>query len=50
MSPISQFPPQSQSNRAPLGSGGTGYSHLDVQLKNLQQLYDTILSTRSKIS
>ncbi len=37
---------RSQSNRAPLGCGGTG----DVQLRNLQQLCDTIMSIWTKIS
>lgn len=31
---FSQFPPQSQSNRAHLGSGGTGYSHLGAAEKS----------------
>jgi len=41
---------RSQSNRAPLGYGGTGDSQLGVQLTNLQQLCDTIMSIWTKIS
>ncbi len=41
---------RSQSNRAPLGCGGTGDSHHDVQPTNLQQLRDAIMSIWTKIS
>ncbi len=45
---------RSQSNRAPLGCGGTGYSRsiniLVVQPTNLQQLCDAIMSIWTKIS
>ncbi len=40
-----------QSNRAPLGCGGTGEIHImDVQPTNLQQLRDAIMSIWIKIS
>ncbi len=41
---------RSQSNRAPLGCGGTGDSRHDVQPTNLQQLRDAIMSIWTKIS
>ncbi len=41
---------RSQSNRAPLGCGGTGDSHNDVQPTNLQQLLDAIMLIWTKIS
>ncbi len=40
----------SQSNRAPLGCGGTEIRIMDVQPTNLQQLRDAIMSIWTKIS
>ncbi len=42
--------PRSQSNRAPLRCGGTGDRIMDVQLTNLQQLRDAIMSIWTKFS
>ncbi len=39
-----------QSNRAPLGCGGTGDSHHGCAATNLQQLRDAIVSIWTKIS
>ncbi len=41
---------RSQSNRAPLGCGGTGDSHHGCAAENLQQLCDAIMSIWTKIS
>ncbi len=41
---------RSQSNRAPLGCGGTEIRIMDVQPTNLQQLRDAIMSIWTKIS
>ncbi len=41
---------QSQSNRAPLGCGGTGDSHHECAADNLQQLRNAIVSIWTKIS
>ncbi len=39
---------RSQSNRAPLGCGGTGGSHHGLAADNLQQLHDAIMSIWTK--
>ncbi len=41
---------RSQSNRAPLGCGGTGDSHHGCAATNLQQLRDAIMSIWTKVS
>lgn len=40
---------RAQSNRTPSGCGGMGESWADAQLTRLQQLYDAMTSTRTKI-